>query len=322
MPLQLTVRTPRGTAFSVTIDSDRVSVGRASTADVRVPFPTVSSRHLEIARQGADWAILDVGSTNGTVVDGAKLQPGVPVVVSDELVADIVDVRLEFRVRQEFMDGFTLAETGTMVRQMVGDALDQQQADDLAFFEIFSGKGAGNRVALPDDIDQGWVGSAKDALLQLEDPAVAAHVFRVLPDGDGFAIDVEDHARVQINGEAATGRCPLRSRDRIATGGTELIFFDPLEAYLDELDGVGIEEPSAATEPPPGDAAEEAAEGSPKVEVDEDVSAADGGDEGADDAPSQVAGEGVAAAKAEQSDPQQAAETADGDDSEPEPRKG
>jgi hypothetical protein len=56
--------------------------GRAATCDLVVADPRVSARHCEFARDGDGATVTDVGSTNGTAVNGAPitstvtLQPG------------------------------------------------------------------------------------------------------------------------------------------------------------------------------------------------------------------------------------------------------
>jgi hypothetical protein len=42
-------------------------------------FPAISGRHAHITRQGAQWRIADLGSTNKTYVNGAILEPNTPV---------------------------------------------------------------------------------------------------------------------------------------------------------------------------------------------------------------------------------------------------
>jgi pSer/pThr/pTyr-binding forkhead associated (FHA) protein len=45
-------------------------IGRATSCDFVVYDPTVSSRHAELERVGDGWLIRDVGSRNGTRVNG------------------------------------------------------------------------------------------------------------------------------------------------------------------------------------------------------------------------------------------------------------
>lgn len=52
------------------IDAPRVKVGRAEDCDLRIDGCRVSRYHIEIYRQGPLYALRDLGSTNGTWVDG------------------------------------------------------------------------------------------------------------------------------------------------------------------------------------------------------------------------------------------------------------
>ncbi|MFN2587321.1 MAG: FhaA domain-containing protein [Actinomycetota bacterium] len=47
-----------------------VVIGRMSTNDVVLSDPNVSRRHAELRRDGDRWVLVDLGSTNGTTVNG------------------------------------------------------------------------------------------------------------------------------------------------------------------------------------------------------------------------------------------------------------
>lgn len=57
-------------------DRGQVTVGRSETADVQVPDPLISRVHAVITL-GETLMVRDLGSSNGTVVRGEKLQPNV-----------------------------------------------------------------------------------------------------------------------------------------------------------------------------------------------------------------------------------------------------
>jgi hypothetical protein len=59
----------------VPISSDRVVIGRSRECDVRVDDGNVSRRHFEIVHESpATWVVVDLGSTNGTEVNGRKVE--------------------------------------------------------------------------------------------------------------------------------------------------------------------------------------------------------------------------------------------------------
>jgi pSer/pThr/pTyr-binding forkhead associated (FHA) protein len=49
-------------------------IGRSSDCDLRIEDPNVSRRHAEIRRAGAAYTLTDLGSTNGTEVNGQRIR--------------------------------------------------------------------------------------------------------------------------------------------------------------------------------------------------------------------------------------------------------
>ncbi|HUR18147.1 MAG TPA: DUF3662 and FHA domain-containing protein [Acidimicrobiales bacterium] len=58
----------------VGISDEPVTIGRLSDCDVPVTDESVSRRHAEIRRRGSDIVVVDLGSTNGTKVNGAGVR--------------------------------------------------------------------------------------------------------------------------------------------------------------------------------------------------------------------------------------------------------
>ena len=57
----------------ILLDQDRVTIGRRADHDVCLPFPAVSADHAEIITVMADSFLHDLGSTNGTFVNGDRV---------------------------------------------------------------------------------------------------------------------------------------------------------------------------------------------------------------------------------------------------------
>src|SRR5215510_5078437 len=56
---------------------DKTTVGRVSDNAFEIPEASVSSHHAEILLRGSDVVIRDLGSTNGTYINGEKITEAV-----------------------------------------------------------------------------------------------------------------------------------------------------------------------------------------------------------------------------------------------------
>ena len=72
-----------------TAHDDDLLVGRSAECDVRLADDSVSRRHARLVFRDGTWVIQDLGSTNGTIVNGqrvgrCRLQPGDRVWLGDQ----------------------------------------------------------------------------------------------------------------------------------------------------------------------------------------------------------------------------------------------
>jgi pSer/pThr/pTyr-binding forkhead associated (FHA) protein len=51
-----------------------VTIGRSRQSDIVVDDPNVSRRHAEIRPRGGSWVLTDLGSTNGSILNGRRIQ--------------------------------------------------------------------------------------------------------------------------------------------------------------------------------------------------------------------------------------------------------
>ena len=63
--------------------TDAVTIGRDPMADISLNDPEVSRQHLRLTRTASGYVVEDMGSTNGTFIDGEKLDADTPLSLTD-----------------------------------------------------------------------------------------------------------------------------------------------------------------------------------------------------------------------------------------------
>lgn len=112
-----------------------VVIGREDSADVTVPDSAVSRRHASIVFDGAGWSLVDHGSSNGTWLDGrridrARLLERARVRIGDALftfVAREADAYVPYG-----LDGFVRGVPGDDVDELLGGKKVRQLAATIA----------------------------------------------------------------------------------------------------------------------------------------------------------------------------------------------
>lgn len=77
------------------LEGDRVRVGRQATCGVVLQDPNVSREHAQLRRGPSGWTVLDLGSTNGTRINGRGASGEQLLASGDEIAFGSVTVRFE-----------------------------------------------------------------------------------------------------------------------------------------------------------------------------------------------------------------------------------
>ena len=85
---ELQVLSPDGETKTIPLEGDRISVGRSSVAELCYPDDAgLSRQHLTIEREGEDWAVRDLGSKNGTLLNGSRISGRAVLKPNDRITA-------------------------------------------------------------------------------------------------------------------------------------------------------------------------------------------------------------------------------------------
>ena len=94
-PREIVVRDSEGTITRVPLDQDRISLGRSSICRLCYPDDSgLSRQHMAITRIATGWQVEDLGSKNGTVFNGERLEQPMPFKIGDRVVVGNLTLEL------------------------------------------------------------------------------------------------------------------------------------------------------------------------------------------------------------------------------------
>ena len=85
--------------FKLEEDQSEWILGRDETADIIVDNPNISRNHCKITKQGPDYFIEDLKSSNGTILNDKELKPGKPYAVQSGDMIYILDIEILFEIK-------------------------------------------------------------------------------------------------------------------------------------------------------------------------------------------------------------------------------
>jgi adenylate cyclase len=75
-----------------------MSFGRRESCDVCLKFPNISGQHCEMSFKDGVWYIRDLGSTNGTKVNGDRIQTTKPLRPGDEISIGKRNYKIQYKL--------------------------------------------------------------------------------------------------------------------------------------------------------------------------------------------------------------------------------
>ncbi|HEY3352539.1 MAG TPA: FHA domain-containing protein [Polyangia bacterium] len=257
MPLRLAIRPVRAPAadrpaaeHELVLDEGTAILGRGPQANVRLPEAAVSLSHARLERTGDDWFITDVGSTNGTRLNGTRLVAGQRRLLRP---GDRIEVPgFAVLVGSDAAAAPTTPEgTVEIARRMVHEVLlAVAGADESApTVTVLNGPQAGVVLTLGEIGRAYRLGRAESCELILGDRDASREHATLRRDFTGVTLtDLGAKNGVMVGRARLTGPRVLGDGDEIVIGATQLRFSDPAEAYLRKLES--LPEVAAATPAP------------------------------------------------------------------------
>ena len=209
---------------------DAVTVGRGAGNDIMIDNPAISSRHAKILREKDFIVLEDLGSTNGTFVNGEKIRKAV-INSTDNITMGKHELKLSW---EQGTGGFD-SEAGSGSQPVISSL------DKTMIFTKGPGKGAAGKAAvggfavmeaglakerIPMTDRVTTIGKSSDALIKIKGllaPKVAALVNR---SDRGYVLTSSDAKKPAIiNDKKIDKPYILKNGDIVEIGGLTLRFY-------------------------------------------------------------------------------------------------
>ena len=216
---RLIVVTPDGER-TMELDDRPITVGRDPTNDIPLVAETKASRkHCRFTRlAGGAWEVADLGSTNGTRVNGSPTEKKV---LSTGDTVEVGAVRIRFEDPEEASRLAAAGAAGVCYLEWVSEGRKGERVM-LAGQRTTIGRRETNTIPLP------------------QDRMASGHHAEIVKDLNGYTLrDLGSTNGTLVNGEPTT-ETPLTHGMRIRVGNSKLVFKDPsmkdIEVELSQFD--------------------------------------------------------------------------------------
>src|SRR3954471_12310708 len=106
-------------AIELAEDAHEIRIGRRPDLELPLPYPALSGLHARLSRVDGRWQIEDLGSTNGTRVDGERLAAHQPRPIAPGAQIKLGQITLVFDGTVGEIAG--AERTATIARRLVSD---------------------------------------------------------------------------------------------------------------------------------------------------------------------------------------------------------
>jgi phosphoserine phosphatase RsbU/P len=175
------------------LEAESIVIGRSSKCAIQIPDGTVSKEHAEVARHGERWTIRDLGSRNGTRVNGNEARVATPIQAGDriEIGHVLLDVASESTApAMRFSDATVMGSSLKLRADQILDRHSRSRGGSMRLVHLLAE--AGRLLVLPKPLAE-----TCDELLAFVEKAVPASRYVLLLQGDSGGDPVQVAARTR-----------------------------------------------------------------------------------------------------------------------------
>jgi len=217
---------------------EEISIGRQDENIVALPAHGVSRQHAKIVKVDENFFLMDLGSGNGTMLNGTPIRPNEKHLLrNNDLVSiDAYDLRfyttdeeVESSYNEEITDSDILE---VKLLKKVLKALDKETVPSL---EVLNGVAEGKKIFFADDMSDLVIGREPSCDFPINEFVISRKHAKIMKRWGGIVIrDMESKNGTFINNRRVVEEF-LHDGDRIAMGTIVLLYRNPQEINLAQL---------------------------------------------------------------------------------------
>ncbi|MGD8863244.1 MAG: FHA domain-containing protein [Myxococcales bacterium] len=242
--IRLVISDNEGTTTVVPFVRDEITIGRKDGNTIRLTERNISRRHAQLQRVNGSYRIKDLGSYNGVLVNGKRLEGQGELAAGDEITIGDYTILVEQDVQAATPSvppspggSEDVSETEPTVVAPI------PRSEPPARMVMLAAPAAGAEYTLPERGEL-RIGRGEELEISIDHRSVSREHARVVCDGDAVRIIDTDSANgIVVNGERV-GEARLAAGDVIRLGDVVLRFVAPGERYVfDPLDARMVSKP-------------------------------------------------------------------------------
>jgi hypothetical protein len=205
---------------------DRVQIGRDPGSDFRIDHPTLSRQHALVEKQGGAYTIRDLGSANGTLLNGRPISGAAALNERDEI--QLGEFTLTFHAAAPTVGAVPLVQDeaayavhGRTLDVKPGGENEQKERSAAVHAHLVDAAGARTYALERDVLLMGRGSGCQIRVGALLGPRIAAAIVR---GHGGWALVRLGWRRVSVNGAKVVDRAWLADGDALTVAGRSFAF--------------------------------------------------------------------------------------------------
>lgn len=218
--------------------SDTISIGRMDDNTVQLKSDGVSRRHAKIMSDGGNFFLMDLGSGNGTLLNGIQIKSNEKTLLQLGDVISIDVFNLKFHADKDITKIGTedeVTDSDILEVKLLKKVLGALDKETLPTLEVLNGSAEGKKFLFTDEISDIVIGRDPECDFAINEYVISRRHARVVKKWGGIIIrDLESKNGTFINNRRVVEEY-LHDGDRISLGTIVLMFRNPQEINVAAL---------------------------------------------------------------------------------------